>query len=86
MCRRHGAESRGMHAHGIKFSMAPNTDHVVGQVAHDLKLIFLPDEDRLFDQHFMPPEKGEAAGQNFKHLFEVYRQYRRHSAQRETAG
>ncbi len=72
-----------MYAHGIEILDGADDDHVVGQVAHDLKLVFLPAEDRFFDQHFMHWGKIKAAGQDFQHLFAVIRNAAAAAAQRE---
>src|SRR4030095_15826904 len=49
----------GVHTHRIEVFDRADDHHVVGLVAHDLELVFLPAQDRLLDQHLA----GRADGQ-----------------------
>ena len=42
-----------MHAHGVHILDRADDNGVVGAVAHDLHLEFLPTDDGFFDQHFV---------------------------------
>ncbi len=51
--RRHGDAVAGMHAHRIDVLDGADDDAIVGAVAHDLHLEFLPAQHRFLDQHFV---------------------------------
>ena len=47
----------GVHAHGIKVFDGANDHAVVGLVAHDLHLVFLPANERFLDEDFVHRRK-----------------------------
>ena len=51
--RGHGNRVTRVHAHGVEIFNGTDNDDVVGEVAHDLKLVFLPAEHALFDEALM---------------------------------
>src|SRR6185312_13927263 len=69
--RRHGNGVARVNAHRIKVLDGADDDDVVPQVAHHLKLVFLPAQHRFFDQHFMYRGKVEAARENLHQFFAV---------------
>ena len=66
-----GDRVAGMHAHRIEVLDRADDDDVVLQIAHHLKLVFLPPQNRFFDQSFVHGREIESAGQHFQHLFAV---------------
>src|SRR5256885_11621835 len=60
-----------MHAHGIKVLDRADDDDVVFQVAHHLKFVFLPPENRFFDQRFVHGREIEAASKHVEQFFAV---------------
>ena len=59
--RRDGDAVAGMHAHGIDVLDGADDDAVVGAVAHDLHLEFLPAEHRFLDQDLADGRGAQAA-------------------------
>ncbi len=68
---RHGDGVARMHAHRVEVFNRADDDDVVGEVAHDLELIFLPAEHAFFDQALVHGRKIEPARQNLHQLFAV---------------
>ena len=59
----------GVDAHGVEVFDGADDDAVVGLVAHDFHLVFLPAEQRFFDEDFVDGRKFDAAlGDFFKFL------------------
>ena len=73
----------GMHAHGIEVLDRADDDDVIFQIAHHLELIFLPPQNRFFDQRFVHRREIESAGQHFQQLFAVVSDAAAAAAQRE---
>ena len=69
--RGHGDAVAGVNAHRIEVLDGANDDDVVGVVAHHLQLVFLPADDRFFDQHFADGTEIETAGDQFVELLAV---------------
>ena len=67
--RRHGDGIAGVYAHGVEIFDGADDDAVVRQIAHHLKLIFLPAERALFHQDLMDGREGDAALQDFFKFF-----------------
>src|SRR5580765_8430790 len=53
-----------MHTHRVKILDRTDNNDVVVEVAHNLKLIFLPAKDRFFDQYLRVWRCGEASLRN----------------------
>ena len=51
-----------VHAHRVQVFDRADDDGVVGLVTHDLHLVLLPAEERLFNEHFVRGRKFEPAG------------------------
>ena len=73
-----------MHAHGIEVLNGAYDDDVVGEIPHDLKLVFLPAEHALFDQTFVHRRQVQAPSQDFHQLFTVIGDAPARSTQRKT--
>ena len=43
----------GVNAHGIEVLNRADDDHVVGEIAHHFEFVFLPAENRFFNQNFV---------------------------------
>src|SRR4029079_6814884 len=50
LCGRDGDRVTGVHAHRVEVLDRADDDAVVGAVAHDLELVFLPPGDRPLDE------------------------------------
>ena len=61
----------GVHAHGIEVLDGADDDHVIGEIAHHLELVFLPSQDGFFDQHLVHRRKIKAAGHDLQQLLAV---------------
>ena len=72
-----------MRAHGVEIFDGADDDDVVGEIAHQLQLVFLPAEHRLFQQHFVDRREIEAAREKFQQLFAVVGDAAAGAAQRE---
>ena len=73
----------GVRAHGIEVLDGADDDDVVGQVAHQLQLVFLPAEHGFFEQDFVYGREIEAARQQFQQLFAVVGDAAAGAAERE---
>ena len=80
---RDGDGVAGVHAHGIEVLDGADDDDVVGEIAHQLQLVFLPAEHRLFQQHFVDRREIEAAREQFQQLFAVVGNAAAGAAERE---
>src|SRR5690606_39166676 len=66
---RDGDAVAGVHTHGIEVFDGTDDDAVVGAVAHDFHFVFLPAEQRFFDENFVHRREVNAAlGDFFKFL------------------
>ena len=63
----------GVHAHRVEVLDRADDDDVVGVVAHDLELVFLPADDAALDQDLRDRARGEAALGDALHLVVVVR-------------
>ncbi len=61
----------GVHAHGVEVFDGANDDAVVGTVAHDFHLVFLPAEKAFLDENFGDGREVESASADFFELFFV---------------
>src|SRR5262249_34602110 len=61
----------GVHAHRIEVLDRADNDDVVLQVTHQLQLVFLPAEHRLFEQNLVYWRQVESARKQFEQLFAV---------------
>ena len=59
--RSHRDRVSRMHSHGVKVLDGADDDDIVVRVAHHLELVFLPPEDRFFDQQFRDRAQVETA-------------------------
>src|SRR5215469_4062427 len=60
-----------LHAHGVEVLDRTDDDDVVGQIAHELELVFLPAKHGFLEQNFVYGREVEAASQQFEQLFAV---------------
>src|SRR5439155_10436056 len=65
---RHGDGVARVDAHGVEILDGTDDDGVVGEVAHDLQLEFLPTEDAFLNQDFVDGRQIDAAFQNFDEI------------------
>src|SRR5262249_23198781 len=73
----------GVHAHRVEVLDRADDHDVVGQIAHHLKLVFFPADDRLFDQYLADRAGGEAALDGLFELLVVVRDAAARAAERE---
>lgn len=71
LCGGDGDGVAGVDAHGVEVLDGANDDAVVGAVAHDFHLVFLPAEEAFFDEDFVNGGEVDAAGADFFELFFV---------------
>src|SRR5215469_7147540 len=69
--RRYGDRVASGDAHGIEVLDRTDDDDVVGQIAHQLELVFLPAKDGFLEQNFVYGREVEAPSQQFEQLFAV---------------
>ncbi len=72
--RCHGDGVAGVHAHGVEVLDGADNHDVVVFVAHHLKLVFLPAEDALFEQHLGGGAVLQALAHNAAEVTFVVRQ------------
>ncbi len=73
----------GVHAHRIEVFDGADDDDVVRQVTHHLQFVFLPAQDRLFQQHLVHRREIEPACQQLQQLFAVVGDAAARAAERE---
>ncbi len=61
----------GVDTHGVEVLDRTDDHHVVGVVAHDLELVFLPSRDRLFDQDLRHRARRQPVRRDPAHLLGV---------------
>ncbi len=77
LCRSNRDRIAGVHAHRVEVFDRADDDDVVVQVAHHLELVFLPAEDRFFDQDLRNRRRGQAAPRDLFKFFAGYMRCRR---------
>ena len=60
-----------MHTHGVHVLDGTNDDDVVGEIADHLEFVFLPAQNRLFDQTLMDWRQVEPTTQDVHQFFAV---------------
>ena len=60
-----------MHAHRIKIFDRTHNDDIVLQVPHHLEFVFLPPDQRLFDQHLADRAHGQGPLDQFFEFFAI---------------
>src|SRR5206468_12407956 len=61
LSRGDGDRVAGVHTHGVEILDRADDDDVVFKIAHHLKLVLFPSEDRFFDQGLVNWRKIESA-------------------------
>src|SRR5258708_5257573 len=72
-----------MHSHRVKILYRANNDDVVVEVAHDLKLVFLPAEDGFFDKDLRIWRGSKAAFRNCLEFVRIIGRAAARAAQRK---
>src|SRR5262249_55981170 len=80
---RHGDRIPGVNPHGVEVFNGTNDDDVVGTVAHDLQLVFLPTDDGFFNENFMGWAKLQTAFDKLVKLLTVVGDSASGTSQRE---